>query len=230
MKPNRTKVLIIDDEPAIQRFIRTSLANAGYTAISAPNGSQALAEVIEQAPDVILLDLQLPDMDGAEVIGRLRERGTTTPIIVLSSRDSERSKVKLLDLGADDYVTKPFGMDELTARIRTALRHRLQRRGEKSVFMTGDLSVDVVRRVVTLRDVRLSFSPREYDLLRLLVKHAGKVLTHGFIQEQVWGREIGVQYVRIYIRALRQKIETTPDMPFYIQTENGVGYRLRDAD
>jgi two-component system KDP operon response regulator KdpE len=230
MKPNRIKVLIIDDDTAIQRFVRGGLMAAGYTTLSAATGALGISEIRQHAPDAILLDLQLPDMDGAEVIRELRAGATFTPVIVLSSRDSEKTKVKLLDLGADDYVTKPFGMDELTARIRTALRHRLQQQGESRLFTTGDLSVDLVRRLVMLREERISLSPREYDLLRLLVQHAGKVLTHTFIQEQVWGREIGVQYVRIYIRALRQKLEPSPDMPFYIRTENGVGYRLRDAD
>jgi two-component system KDP operon response regulator KdpE len=152
------------------------------------------------------------------------------PVIVLSSRDDEKGKVMALDGGADDYVTKPFGMEELLARIRTAVRHRLQQEGEKPVFKTGDLSVDLVRRLVSVRGREVRLTPREYDLLRLLVAHAGKVLTHKFILREVWGSETDVQYLRIYIRSLRQKIEANPELPALIQTEQGVGYRLRAAD
>ena len=150
-----------------------------------------------------------------------------TAIIVLSSRDDEAGKVAALDLGADDYVAKPFGMEELSARIRAALRHRLQQEGEKPVFRSGDLMVDLVRRVVTRADAEVKLTPREYDLLRLLVTHAGKVLTHKFLLREVWGGETDVQYLRVYIRTLRQKLEADPQRPSLIQTEQGVGYRLR---
>ena len=179
------------------------------------------------AVDVLVLDLGLPGMDGFEVIRKLREAGSAVPIIVLSSRTDEAGKVKALDLGADDYVTKPFGMDELLARIRAAVRHRLQQEGEKPVFKSGDLTVDLVRRIVTVRGQEVKLTPREYDLLRLLVAHAGKVLTHKFILREVWGSETDVQYLRIYIRTLRQKIEADPEQPRLILTEQGVGYRLR---
>jgi two-component system, OmpR family, KDP operon response regulator KdpE len=149
---------------------------------------------------------------------------------VLSSRSDERGKVEALDLGADDYVTKPFGIDELLARIRAAQRHRLQQEGERPIFRVGDLAFDLVRRHVTIRGEDVKLSPREYDLLRLLVRHAGKVLTHRFILKEVWGGETDVQYLRIYIRALRQKIEDDPERPRYILTETGVGYRLRAPD
>jgi two-component system KDP operon response regulator KdpE len=152
------------------------------------------------------------------------------PIIVLSSRENEAAKVSALDLGADDYVTKPFGIDELLARVRAAQRHRLQQQGERPVFRTGELTVDLVRRIVTVRGQEVKFSPREYDLLRLLVAHAGKVLTHNMILREVWGPNTDVQYLRIYIRALRQKIEHDTEKPEYIQTETGVGYRLRAPD
>ena len=152
------------------------------------------------------------------------------PIIVLSSRNDEAAKVQALDLGADDYITKPFGVDELLARVRAAQRHRLQQQGEKPIFRTGDLSVDLVRRIVIVRDKELKFSPREYDLLRLLVAHAGKVLTHNMILREVWGPKADVQYLRIYIRSLRQKIEVDTDKPEYIVTETGVGYRLKAPD
>ena len=176
---------------------------------------------------MVLLDLGLPDMDGLEVIRRVRAGGTRTPIIVLSSRGDERGKVQALDLGADDYVTKPFGMGELVARIRTALRHRLQQEGAPAVFTNGDLTVDLTRRLVTARGQEVKLSNKEWDILRLLVVHAGKVLTHRMIMEQVWGPTVDVQYLRIYVRQLRQKIEEYPDRPQHILTETGVGYRLR---
>jgi len=224
------QVLIVDDEPAILRFLRTSLSAQGYQTIEAETGAQALTMLARSRVDVVVLDLGLPDLDGLEVLKRLRESGSSVPVIVLSSRADEPGKVKALDLGADDYVTKPFGMDELLARLRAALRHRLQQQGEKPVFHSGDLSVDIVRRIVTSRGQEVKLTPREYDLLRLLVSHAGKVLTHKFILREVWGAETDVQYLRIYIRALRQKIELEPERPQHILTEQGVGYRLRAQD
>jgi two-component system KDP operon response regulator KdpE len=224
------QVLIVDDEPAILRFLRTSLSAQGYQTIEAETGAQALTMLARSRVDVVVLDLGLPDLDGLEVLKRLRESGSSVPVIVLSSRADEPGKVKALDLGADDYVTKPFGMDELLARLRAALRHRLQQQGEKPVFHSGDLSVDIVRRIVTSRGQEVKLTPREYDLLRLLVSHAGKVLTHKFLLREVWGAETDVQYLRIYIRALRQKIELEPERPQHILTEQGVGYRLRAQD
>ena len=221
------QVLIVDDEPAILRFLRTSLSAQGYQTIEAETGAQALTSLARNRVDVVVLDLGLPDLDGLEVLKRLRQSGSQVPVVVLSSRADEPGKVKALDLGADDYVTKPFGMDELLARLRAALRHRLQQQGEKPVFHSGDLSVDVVRRIVTSRGQEVKLTPREYDLLRLMVSHAGKVLTHRFILREVWGTETDVQYLRIYIRALRQKIELEPERPQHILTEQGVGYRLR---
>jgi two-component system KDP operon response regulator KdpE len=225
------QVLIVDDEPAILRFLRTSLRAQGYQTIEAETGAQALTNLARNRVDVVVLDLGLPDLDGLEVLKRLRESGSSVPVVVLSSRADEPGKVKALDLGADDYVTKPFGMDELLARLRAALRHRLQQQGEKPVFHSGDLSVDIVRRIVTSRGQEVKLTPREYDLLRLLVSHAGKVLTHKFLLREVWGTETDVQYLRIYIRGLRQKIELEPERPQHILTEQGVGYRLRaEAD
>jgi two-component system, OmpR family, KDP operon response regulator KdpE len=224
------QVLIVDDEPAILRFLRTSLSAQGYQTIEAETGAQALTMLARNRVDVVVLDLGLPDLDGLEVLKRLRESGSSVPVVVLSSRADEPGKVKALDLGADDYVTKPFGMDELLARLRAALRHRLQQQGEKPVFHSGDLSVDIVRRIVTVRGQEVKLTPREYDLLRLLVSHAGKVLTHKFLLREVWGTETDVQYLRIYIRALRQKIELEPERPQHILTEQGVGYRLRAQD
>jgi two-component system, OmpR family, KDP operon response regulator KdpE len=224
------RILIVDDEPAILRFLRAGLAGQGYIAIEAETGQAALDYVLRRQADMVVLDLGLPDLDGLEIIRRLRESGNMLPIIVLSSRDDEAAKVAALDLGADDYVTKPFGIEELLARIRAAQRHRLQQEGEKPVFRAGDLTVDLVRRVVTVRGKVVKFSPREYELLRMLVSHAGKVLTHNMILRAVWGADTDVQYLRIYIRALRQKLERDPERPEYILTETGVGYRLRGPD
>ena len=221
------RVLVVDDEPPIRRFLRTSLAPQGYTVLEADDGAAALEQLQRNAVDVVVLDLGLPNMHGFEVIERLRAMGSTVPIIVLSSRTDEAGKVKALDLGADDYVTKPFGIDELLARIRTARRHRLQQAGEQPVFRSGDLSVDLVRRVVAVRGEEVKLTPREYDLLRLLVGHAGKVLTHKFIINEVWGGATDVQYLRIYVRQLRRKLEADPERPQHILTEQGVGYRLR---
>ena len=224
------RVLVVDDEPPIRRFLRTSLSAQGYGIIEAEDGSKAIEDVRRRSPDLLVLDLSLPGIDGLEVIRRLRGSGVTLPIIVLSSRVDEAGKVEALDLGADDYVTKPFGVEELLARIRTAMRHKLQQQGERPLFRSGDLTVDLVRRIVTVKGEDVKLSPREYDLLRLLVAHAGKVLTHRFILKEVWGGETDIQYLRIYIRQLRQKIEPDPERPHHILTETGVGYRLRTPD
>jgi two-component system KDP operon response regulator KdpE len=224
------KVLVVDDEPPIRRFLRTSLSSQNYHVTEAETGQEAFELAHRAAYDVIVLDLGLPGMDGFELIRRLREGGSDSPIVVLSSRSDEAGKVRALDLGADDYVTKPFGVDELLARIRAALRHRLQQHGERPIFKSGDLTVDLVRRIVTSRGVEVKLSPREYDLLRLLVMHAGKVLTHKLIMKEVWGGETDVQYLRIYVRTLRQKLEADPERPQHIVTEQGVGYRLRTVD
>jgi two-component system KDP operon response regulator KdpE len=219
-------ILVVDDEPAIRRLLRTSLAANDYRPIEAENGRAALEAIHREKPDLVILDLGLPDIDGLEVIRTVRAT-SPVPIVVLSSRDDERGKVAALDLGADDYVTKPFGVEELVARIRTALRHRLQEQGEKPVFRSGDLSVDLVRRIVTSCGGEVKLSPREYDILRLLVAHAGKVLTHKMILRELWGPSADVQYLRVYIRQLRQKLELDPERPQHILTETGVGYRLR---
>lgn len=227
---NPLKILIVDDEPAIQRFLKTSLSTQGYLVIEAESGEAALEKLKRNVVDVIVLDLGLPGLDGFEVLRLVRGSGSTVPVIVLSVRADEAGKVKALDLGADDYVTKPFGIEELLARIRAAMRHRLQQEGEKPVFKSGDLTVDLVRRIVMVEGREVKLTPREYDLLRLLVAHAGKVLTHRFIMQEVWGANADVQYLRIYIRTLRQKLEADPEQPRLIVTEQGVGYRLRGAD
>ncbi len=226
----KTPVLVIDDEPAIRRLLRTSLTAEGFEVLEAENAGKALALITTAKPEIAILDLGLPDLDGLDVIRQVRANGLKMPIVVLSSRGDERGKVQALELGADDYVTKPFGIAELVARLRTALRHRYQEQGGEPLFVSGGLCVDLVRRIVSVdgRDVKLS--PKEYEILRLLVLHAGKVLTHRFIMQQVWGASADVQYLRIYVRQLRRKIETNPEFPAYILTETGVGYRLRAED
>jgi two-component system KDP operon response regulator KdpE len=223
----RHRVLVVDDEPPIRRLLRTGLSTQGYEIVDAPSGRVALEELARRAPDLVILDLGLPDMTGHDLLRRIRETHEAVPVIVLSSRDDERGKVEALDLGADDYVTKPFGMNELLARMRAALRHRLQAAGERPVFRTGDLSVDLVRRIVRVRDEEVRLTPKEYDLLRVFVQHAGKVVTHALLLREVWGDpHVDPQYLRVYVRALRQKIEPDPQRPGYILTETGVGYRF----
>jgi two-component system KDP operon response regulator KdpE len=230
MTLSAVKILVVDDEPPIRRLLRVGLATQDYAVSEAGNGKAAQEMVRIEKPDLILLDLGLPDMSGHDLLRGWREEGLALPIVILSSRTDEAGIVKALELGADDYVTKPFGMNELVARIRVALRHRLQQQGEKPLFQTGDLSVDLVKRIVKVDGREVKLSPKEYDILRILVQHAGKVLTHHFLLKQVWGNAADVQYLRVYVRQLRQKIEVSPDQPQYITTETGVGYRLREAD
>jgi two-component system KDP operon response regulator KdpE len=223
------KVLVIDDEPPIRKLLRMGLGTQGYQTLDAPNAKAAL-DLMAETPDLVILDLGLPDMQGLDLLRQIRARREDLPIVVLSSRGDETAKVEALDLGADDYVTKPFGMDELLARIRAALRHQLQVQGERPIFTVGDLSVDLVRRVVKVRGDAVKLSPKEYDLLRVMVQHAGKVLTHKFLLSQLWSVPIDAQYLRVYVRQLRHKIEPNPDRPQYILTETGIGYRLRAPD
>jgi len=229
MSGTTPRVLVIDDEPPIRKLVRMGLSTQGYETLEAANGADGL-ELLAERPDVVVLDLGLPDMDGLEVLRTIRSRGDGVPVVVLSSRGDEAGKVAALDLGADDYVTKPFGMDELLARLRAALRHRLQTQGERPVFRTGDLSVDLVRRIVRLGDSDIKLSPKEYDLLRTLVQHAGKVLTHKFLLTELWNPYTDAQYLRVYVWQLRQKIEHDPEQPRYLLTETGIGYRLRAPD
>ncbi len=223
------KVLVIDDEPPIRKLLKMGLSTQGYQILEATNGKIAL-ELLTQNPDLIILDLGLPDIQGHELLRTIRSRNESVPIVVLSSRGDEAGKVQALDLGADDYLTKPFGMEELLARMRAALRHQLQVHGERPVFRVGDLSVDLVRRIVKVRDKEVKLSPKEYDLLRVLVQHAGKVLTHKFLLGELWDDLTDAQYLRVYVRQLRHKIEDDPEQPHYILTETGVGYRLRGPD
>ena len=223
------RILVVDDEPPIRKLLRMGLTTQGYDVLEASNGKLAI-ELLAKKPALVILDLGIPDIDGLDLLQRIRHRQANLPIIVLSSRGDEAGKVAALDLGADDYVTKPFGMDELFARMRTAMRHQLQVHGERPVFRVGDLSFDLVRRVVKVGEKEVKLSPKEFELLRVLVQHAGKVLTHRMILKEVWGGDADVQYLRIYIRQLRQKIEPDPERPTHILTETGVGYRLRMLD
>lgn len=223
------KILVIDDEPPIRKLLRMGLSTQGYEILDAPNGKTALS-LLDSKPDLVILDLGLPDIQGHDLLRMIRARNDSVPIVVLSSRGDEAGKVQALDLGADDYVTKPFGMDELLARIRAALRHQLQIHGERPVFRTGDLSVDLVRRLVKVGDRDVKLSPKEYDLLRVLVQHAGKVLTHKFLLHELWDDLTDAQYLRVYVRQLRQKIEGDAERPQYVLTETGIGYRLRAPD
>jgi two-component system, OmpR family, KDP operon response regulator KdpE len=229
MSASPLRVLIIDDEPPIRKLLRMGLSTQGYEIIEAANGRAALA-LLDQKPGLIILDLGLPDMQGMELLRMIRARSEGVPIVVLSSRGDEAGKVQALDFGADDYVTKPFGMDELLARMRAALRHQLQVHGERPVFRVGDLSVDLVRRIVKVGENEVKLSPKEYELLRTLVQHAGKVLTHRFLLGELWDELTDAQYLRVYVRQLRQKIEADPERPQYILTETGIGYRLRAPD
>lgn len=225
---NAYKILVVDDEPPILRFLRTSLSAVGHRVVTAETAAGALALVTAEKPDVVILDLGLPDLSGFDVITAIR-RQSPVPIIVLSARADERAKVEALDLGADDYVAKPFSISELMARIRAALRHAYQAQGELPAFTSGDLTVDLVRRHVSRAGQEIKLSPKEFDLLRLLVGHAGKVLTHRQLLREVWGpaQTEEVQYLRVFIRGLRQKLEPDPTRPTHILTELGVGYRLQ---
>jgi two-component system KDP operon response regulator KdpE len=223
------KVLVIDDEPPIRKLLRMGLSTQGYEILEAPNGKTGL-ELLAEDPALIILDLGLPDIQGHDLLRMIRGRNDSVPIVVLSSRGDEAGKVQALDLGADDYLTKPFGMDELLARMRAALRHQLLVHGERPVFRSGDLSVDLVRRIVKVGEREVKLSPKEYDLLRVMVQHAGKVLTHRLLLKELWDEMTDAQYLRVYVRQLRQKIETDPERPQFVLTETGIGYRLRAQD
>jgi len=223
------RILVIDDEPPMRKLLRLGLGAQGYQTLEAANGKEAL-DLLSKNPDLIILDLGLPDAQGHDLLHTMRARNEHVPIVVLSSRGDEAGKVEALDLGADDYIIKPFGMNELLARMRAALRHKLQIEGERPIFRVGELSVDLVRRFVKVGDRDVKLSPKEYDLLRLLVQHAGKVLTHKFLLGELWDDLPDAQYVRVYVRLVRRKIEADPERPQYILTETGVGYRLRAPD
>jgi two-component system KDP operon response regulator KdpE len=229
MSAPAAKVLVVDDERPIRKLLRMGLTAQGYEILEAPDGKTSL-ELLVQNPDLVVLDLGLPDIRGLDLLRMIRARNESVPIVVLSSRSDEPGKVEALDLGADDYVTKPFGMDELLARMRAALRHQLHVQGERPIFRVGDLSVDLVRRIVKVRENEVKLSPKEYELLRVLVQHAGKVLTTRFLLGELWSDLTDAQYLRVYVRQLRHKIEANPERPHYILTETGIGYRLRVSD
>jgi two-component system KDP operon response regulator KdpE len=226
----RESVLMIEDEPQMRRFLRAAITASGYRCLEASTGAAGLAEAATRNPGVILLDLGLPDIDGLEVTRRLRS-WTPTPIIVISARGQEPDKVDALDAGADDYLTKPFGVPELLARIRVALRHKEQRAGAPgpAVVTFGDVRVDLAERCVSVRNETLHLTPTQFKLLASLVRHAGKVVTHGQLLDEVWGPAYASekQYLRVYVGHLRGKLEPDPARPRFLLTEPGVGYRLR---
>ncbi|MBK5566911.1 response regulator transcription factor [Ensifer sp. 2YAB10] len=221
------RILVVDDEPQIQRFLKPALSAAGYDVREAMTGAEALKAAATTAPDVVILDLGLPDMDGKEVIANLRG-WSQVPIIILSARDRESEKIAALDLGADDYIEKPFGIGELTARIRAALRHRVQMEGGQTQLSADGVSIDTIKRVVTKDGEPVRLTPKEYDLLVMLAHHAGRVVTHKTLLTSVWGVAHGedLHYLRVFIGQLRGKIERDPADPKIIRTEPGVGYRF----
>jgi two-component system KDP operon response regulator KdpE len=221
-------ILLIEDEPQIRRFLRATLGSQGYTLLEAGTGKEGLAEAASYTPEIVLLDLGLPDMDGLEVIRRLRE-WTAVPIIIISARGQERDKVAALDMGADDYLTKPFGVAELMARIRVAMRRGLRGEDGEAVFVSGQLKVDLAKRLVYVAEQEIRLTPLEFKLLAELVKHAGKVITHRQLLKAVWGPNYteDSHYLRVFVHQLRHKLEPDPANPKWLVTEAGVGYRLR---
>lgn len=227
MSPSPTTVLVVDDEPAIRRFLKNTLEVQGWAMVEAEDAAAGIRAVRHHRPELVLLDLGLPDRDGMQLLQEIKG-ACDAAVLVLTSRDDERSKVAALDAGADDYVTKPFSIPELLARMRAALRHRVQEQGGRPTVHAGDLTIDLVHRRVTRADVETKLSPKEWDILELLAIYAGRVVTHGQILQKVWGRasETEQQYLRVYMRQLRQKLEPQPDRPTHLVTEAGVGYRL----
>jgi len=219
------KILVVDDEQPIRKLLRMGFLAQGYKFLEAANGKIAV-QLLSQKPDLVILDLGLPDIEGLDLLQKIRGSHEGLPIVVLSSRSDELTKVQALEFGADDYITKPFGMEELFARVRAALRHRLQA-PKRQIFRTGDLTVDLVAHIVKVGNREIKLTPKEYELLRLLVQHAGKVLTHRFLLGELREETADPQYLRVYVQHLRQKIEPDPGQPQYLLTETGIGYRLR---
>jgi two-component system, OmpR family, KDP operon response regulator KdpE len=221
------RVLIVDDEPSIRKFLRVALTSQSYIVIEAASGQEALDRIAPDKPDIVILDIGLPDINGIEVTELLR-KWTQIPIIILSVRGAESDKIAALDAGADDYLTKPFSVGELLARLRANLR-RATKKDSEPVFTSGDLKVDLSRRLITVSGLEVQLTPTEYELLRVLVTHAGKVLTHHFLLREVWGAEYGEEFhmLHVNISNLRRKIEPDPTRPQFVITEPGVGYRLR---
>jgi two-component system KDP operon response regulator KdpE len=226
----KTRVLVVDDEAAILRFLKPALEANNYEMGSAGTVAEAIKRIAAETPDIVLLDLGLPDGDGKDVIRRARE-WSDVPIVVLSAREREAEKIESLDLGADDYVNKPFNVGELMARMRAALRHRMQRKAEVPLLRVGDVEIDAVRHRVTRSGVELKLTPKEFELLSFLARHAGRVITHKQILAAVWGpaHTEDTQYLRVYIGQLRQKVEAHPDDPRIILTEPGIGYRIAES-
>lgn len=224
---NLSRILVVDDEPQIQRFLKPALTAAGYEVLEAATGAEALKAAATQAPDLIILDLGLPDMDGKDVVTSLRG-WSEVPIIILSARDRESEKILALDLGADDYIEKPFRIGELTARIRTALRHKSKSDAIPTIVEAYGLRIDPIRRQITRGPETIHLTPKEYDLLILLVRHAGRVVTHRTLLTSVWGAAHAedLHYLRVFIGQLRQKVERDPAEPQIVRTEPGVGYRF----
>lgn len=231
MSEARAQVLVVDDEPQIRKFLRLGLEDGGFAVLEAPNAEAALRAAVAARPALVVLDLGLPDREGFEVLAALRE-WSRVPVIVLSVRSREAEKVRAFDLGADDYVVKPFGMPELLARVRAALRRRVEGETAAPVFRVGTLEVDLVRRLVRVDGALVRLSPKQYQLLQILVTNAGKVVTHRQLLGEIWGaaHRDDVQYLRVFMRKLRSRIEADPARPVYLQTELGVGYRLRTPD
>src|SRR5690348_11566944 len=227
MPDNDHLVLLIEDEQPIRRFLRASLTSAGYRVAEAASGEEGMRMAATQPPDLVILDLGLPSVDGQEVLRRLRE-WLSGPILILSARDQEKQKIEALDAGADDYLTKPFGVGELLARLRTALRHTHPKGTESSILEIGDIRIDLAARIVCRGGEPLHLTPLEYKLLVLLMRNAGKVLTHRFLLREVWGPHDTheIHYLRVFVAALRRKVETDPARPRYLLTEQGVGYRF----
>jgi two-component system, OmpR family, KDP operon response regulator KdpE len=230
MTDSNQRILVVDDETSIRRYLRAALTAQGFTVHEAADGEEALSAVLAHRPDMIILDLGLPDMDGIEVTRRLRE-WSQTPIIILSVREAEQDKIAALDAGADDYLTKPFGTGELLARMRVVQRRQIANTKNEPVFQSGILKVDFSRRLVSVYEKEVQLTPTEYDLLRVLVTHAGKVITHRQLLRQVWGEGYEDMHIlRVNISNLRGKVEPDPSRPTYIHTEPGVGYRLKVYD
>ncbi|HEX7876813.1 MAG TPA: response regulator transcription factor [Sphingobium sp.] len=224
----RHKVLIVDDEPHIRKLIQTALARADYATVEAENAREALKKLEEERPDISLLDLGLPDRDGLELVPLFKQRSDTT-LIIVSARDSTEQKVTALDLGADDYLTKPFDTDELLARVRVALRNRMTKDGGVSKVRAGDVEIDLMARIITKAGKEVHLTPKEYGVLAQLAKFPGRVITHAQIMKHVWpaDHEHHVEYLRVLVRTLRQKLENDPQHPRIIGNELGIGYRLR---
>jgi two-component system KDP operon response regulator KdpE len=227
----KPRILVVDDEPQIRKFLRLGLEGHGYAVLEAATAAAAQAAAVAAQPELVVLDLGLPDREGFEVLSALRE-WSRVPVLVLSVRSREDEKVRAFELGADDYVVKPFGMSELLARIKAALRRKIESEVPTPVFRVGGLAVDLVRRTVRVDDAEVRLSPMQYRLLRILVSNAGKVVTHRQLLSEVWGaaHRDDVQYLRVFIRKLRRRIEADPAQPRYLLTELGVGYRLRAPD